>query len=52
MKFGAKRKYDKFQIEEIMNKRNQGIGYGSIAKSMGMSKSTVQTIIQREGVAA
>ena len=52
VKFGAKRKYDKFQIEEIMNKRNQGIGYGSIAKSMGMSKSTVQTIIQREGVAA
>ena len=51
VKFGAKRKYDKFQIEEIMNKRNQGIGYGSIAKSMGMSKSTVQTIIQREGVA-
>jgi len=52
VKFGAKRKYDKFQIEEIMNKRNQGIGYGSIAKSMGISKSTVQTIIQREGVAA
>lgn len=52
VKFGAKRKYDKFQIEEIMNKRNQGIGYGSIAKSMGMSKSTVQTIIQREGVAS
>tara|TARA_B100001996_G_scaffold246309_1_gene190785 strand:- start:245 stop:823 length:579 start_codon:yes stop_codon:yes gene_type:complete len=52
VKFGAKRKYDKFQIEEIMNKRNQGIGYGSIAKSMGMSKSTVQTIIQREVVAA
>ena len=52
VKFGAKRKYNKFQIEEIMNKRNQGIGYGSIAKSMGMSKSTVQTIIQREGVAA
>ena len=52
VKFGAKRKYDKFQIEEIMNKRTQGLGYGSIAKSMGMSKSTVQTIIQREGVAA
>ena len=52
VKFGAKRKYDNFQIEEIMHKRNQGIGYGSIAKSMGMSKSTVQTIIQREGVAA
>ena len=48
VKFGAKRKYDKYQIQEIMDKRNKGMGYGSIAKSLGMKKSTVQTIIQRE----
>ena len=48
VKFGAKRKYDQFQIDEIMKKRKAGEGYGSIAKSLGMKKSTVQTIIQRE----
>ena len=48
VKFGAKRKYDQFQIAEIMKKRKAGAGYGSIAKSLGMKKSTVQTIIQRE----
>ena len=52
VKFGAKRKYNKYQIQEIMDKRNKGMGYGSIAKSLGMTKSTVQTIIKREGVAA
>ena len=51
VKFGAKRKYDQFQIAEIMKKRKEGEGYGSIAKSLGMKKSTVQTIIQREVVA-
>ena len=52
VKFGAKRKFDKFQIQEIMDKRNKGMGYGSIAKALGMKKSTVQTIVQREEVAA
>tara|TARA_Y100001968_G_scaffold5684_1_gene4978 strand:- start:39 stop:617 length:579 start_codon:yes stop_codon:yes gene_type:complete len=52
VKFGKKRKFDKFQIQEIMDKRNKGMGYGSIAKALGMKKSTVQTIIQREAVAA
>ena len=52
VKFGKKRKFDKFQIQEIMDKRNKGMGYGSIAKALGMKKSTVQTIIQREVVAA
>ncbi len=51
VKFGAKRKYDQFQIAEIMKKRKAGEGYGTIAKSLGMKKSTVQTIIQREAVA-
>ena len=48
VKFGAKRKYDQFQIAEIMKKRKAGEGYGTIAKALGMKKSTVQTIIQRE----
>ncbi len=48
VKLGAKRKYDQFQIAEIMKKRKSGEGYGTIAKSLGMKKSTVQTIIQRE----
>tara|TARA_B100000579_G_scaffold207626_1_gene169580 strand:+ start:336 stop:1073 length:738 start_codon:yes stop_codon:yes gene_type:complete len=48
VKFGAKRKYDQRQIAEIMKKRKAGEGYGTIAKSLGMKKSTVQTIIQRE----
>ena len=48
VKFGGKRKYDQFQIAEIMKKRKAGKGYGSIGKSLGMKKSTVQTIIQRE----
>ena len=52
VKFGKKRKFDKFQIQEIMDKRKKGMGYGSIAKALGMKKSTVQTIIQREAVAA
>ena len=52
MKFGRKRQYDKFQIAEIMDKRKQGLGYGSIAKSLGMKKSTVAMIVKREVVAA
>ena len=36
------------QIAEIMDKRKQGLGYGSIAKSLGMKKPTVQMIVQRE----
>ena len=48
VKFGMKRKYDQYQIAEIMRKREQGEGYGTIAKSLGMSKSTIQTIIKRE----
>ena len=51
-KSGKKRKFDKFQIQEIMDKRNKGMGYGSIAKALGMKKTTVQVIIQREAVAA
>ena len=52
VKFGRKRDYDKFQVAEILEKRKQGQGYGTIAKALGMSRSTVQTIVQREAVAA
>ena len=52
VKFGAKRKFDKYQVAEILEKRKQGQGYGTIAKSLGMNRSTVQKIIEREGVAA
>ena len=48
VKFGRKRVYDKFQVQEIMRKKNEGDGLGTIARSMGMSRSTVQTIVNRE----
>ena len=52
VKFGSKRKFDKYQVAEILEKRKQGQGYGTIAKSLGMNRSTVQKIVEREGVAA
>ena len=48
VKFGAKRKFDKFQIQEIMNKREEGQGYGRIGKALGISRSTIQKIVERE----
>ena len=48
VKFGRKRSYDKHQIGMILDLRSKGQGYGQIAKSMGMTKSTVQTIVRRE----
>ena len=48
VKFGMKRKYDKHQIAEIMRKREEGEGYGTIARSMGMSRSTIASIVKRE----
>jgi DNA invertase Pin-like site-specific DNA recombinase len=48
VKFGRKRSFDKYQIAEIMDKRNQGQGYGTIAKALGMERSTVQKIVERE----
>jgi len=48
VKFGAKRKFDKHQIQEILKKKEQGEGYGTIARALGMSRSTVQTIVRRE----
>ena len=48
VKFGAKRKYDKHQVQEILRKRKEGEGYGTIARSLGMSRATFQTIVKRE----
>ncbi len=48
VKFGMKRKYDKHQIQEILSKREQGEGYGTIGRALGMSRATVQSIVKRE----
>jgi len=52
VKFGRKKTYDEYQVAEIMEKRSQGQGYGTIARSLGMSRSMVQRIVQQEEVAA
>ena len=51
VKFGMKRKYDQHQIAEIMRKREDGEGYGTIGRSLGMSRATVASIVKREKVA-
>ena len=48
VKFGMKRKYDKHQISEIMRKRQQGEGYGTIGRALGMSRATVASRVKRE----
>ncbi len=48
VKLGKKRKYNQHQIAEIMSKRNEGQGYGTIARALGMSRATIQTIVKRE----
>ena len=51
VKFGRKRGYDKFQVAEVMKKKSEGQGLGTIAKSLGMSRSMVQRIVKQEVVA-
>ena len=46
VKFGRKLTYTPFQVEEILRKRSEGLGYGTISKSLGMSRSMVQRIIK------
>ena len=46
VKFGMKRKYDQHQIAEIMRKREEGEGYGTIGRALGMSRSMVQRIVK------
>ena len=48
VKFGRKRKYDQYQIAEVMQKKSEGQGLGTIAKSLGMSRSMVQRIVRKE----
>ena len=45
VKFGRKLTYTRFQVDEIMKKRSEGQGYGTISKSLGMSRSMVQRIV-------
>ena len=48
VKFGRKRSYDQFQVAEVMKKKSEGQGLGTIAKSLGMSRSMVQRIVRQE----
>ena len=50
VKMGRKRSYSQHQIEEIKEMRKSQRGYGSIAKSLGMSKSTIQRFCVKEGI--
>ena len=50
VKMGRKRSYSPLQLEEIRAMRGSQRGYGSIAKSLGMSKSTVQRLCVRAGI--
>ena len=50
VKMGRKRSFSKHQEEEIKNMRIAQRGYGSIAKSLGMSNSTVQRFCIGAGI--
>ena len=50
VKMGRKRTFSHHQEEEIRNMRRGQRGYGSIAKSLGMSKSTVQRFCIGAGI--
>ena len=50
VKMGRKQSYTHHQMEEIKNMRAGGRGYGAIAKSLGMSKTTVHRFCKKVGV--
>ena len=50
VKMGRKQSYSHHQMEEIKNMRAGGRGYGAIAKSLGMSKTTVHRFCKMVGV--
>ena len=52
VKFGRKRQYNPAQAATVLDMRQKGDGYGTIASAMGMSIGMVRRIIQHEGVAA
>ena len=51
VKFGRKRQYNPAQAATVLDMRQKGDGYGTIASAMGMSIGMVRRIIQHEGVA-
>ena len=48
VKFGRKRGYNQYQVEEVLQRKSQGQGLGTIGKSLGMSRSMVQRIVKNE----
>ena len=50
VRMGRKKSYTHHQIEEIKEMRKAQRGYGSIAKSLGMSKSTVQRLCKEAAI--
>lgn len=46
IKFGRKRNYTEFQVEEVILRKSQGQGLGTIGKSLGMTRSMVQRIVK------
>jgi len=50
VKMGRKKSYTHHQMEEIKVMRAAARGYGSIAKSLGMSKSTIQRLCKTAGI--
>ena len=46
VKFGRKKTYTEHQEVEVLKKRSEGEGYGTIARSLGMSRSMVQRIVK------
>ena len=48
VKMGRKKQYTQFQIEEVMKKKSEGIGLGTIGKSLGMTRSMVQRIVRSQ----
>ena len=48
VKFGRKRNYTEFQVKEVLERKSQGQGLGTIGKSLGMTRSMVQRIVKNE----
>ena len=50
VKMGRKKSTTHHQLAEIKEMRKMQRGYGSIAKSLGLSKSTVQRLCKAEAI--
>ena len=48
VKFGRKRQYTEYQVKEVLERKSQGQGLGTIGKSLGMTRSMVQRIVKNE----